>query len=205
MANAAGRLTLRGRFQPGSTVRLVKVDGPQTLRPGPNDETVDTQTVDEDGTLTFNKGVSVGDRYFAVGQVNGQPLEVRLTGRSDDDPGHLAGYEPVSPDRTRLGIGGSGGWADEDPSREKGEEVPEGATWLAQHDVPKGTLQRSGTPRGAAAVISAEERERATKQWRKQEPTNPVVEATPDPQDEEARTAEQPDTKAAKATTGKGK
>jgi hypothetical protein len=82
----------------------------------------------------------------------------------------------------RLGIGGSGGWADEAPERPKGEEVPDGATWLAQHDVSKGTLQRSDTPRGAASVISAEERDRAVKQWRKQEPTTPVVEATPDPQ-----------------------
>lgn len=199
-----GSITLRGRFSPDSSVRLVKVDGPHVLRPGPGDETVDTQKVDKDGTLKFSKGVDVDGRYFAVGQVNGQPVEVRLRGRNDDDPGHLAGYEPVGPERARLGVGGSGGWADEAPSREKGEEVPEGATWQAQHDVAKGTLQRSDTPRGAAAVISAEERERATKQWRKQEPTNTVVEATPDPQDEEARTAEQPDTKAAKATTRKG-
>lgn len=203
-SSKAGKLSLRGRFTPGSSVRLVKVGGPQVLRPGPTDETVDEQKVDKDGTLTFSKGVTVGDRYFAVGQVNGQPVEVRLTGRDNDDPGHLAGYEPISPDRARLGIGGSGGWADEAPEREDHDKVPEGATWQAQHDVPKGTLQRSDTARGAAAVISAEERERATKQWRKQEPTNPVVEATPDPQDEEARTAEQPSTKAAKATTKKG-
>lgn len=200
----SGRLTLRGRFTPGSNVRLVKVDGPHTLRPGPNDETVDTQTVDKDGTLKFSKGVQVGERYFAVGTVNGQPVEVRLTGRSEDDPGHLAGYEPVTTDRARLGIGGTGGWADEAPSREKGEEVPEGATWEAQHDVKKGTLQRSDTLRGTATPISAEERARAEVQWRKQEPTNPVVEATPDPQSEEARTAEEPDTKAAKSA-GKGK
>lgn len=199
---AKGSITLRGRFSPGSTVRLVKVDGPHTLRPGPGDETVDTQKVDDDGTLKFSKSVDVDGRYFAVGQVNGQPVEVRLRGRTDDDPGHLAGYEPVGPDRTRLGVAGSGGWSDEAPEREKHDKVPEGATWQAQHDVPKGTLQRSDTPRGAAAVISAEERERATTQWRKQEPTNPVVE-TPDADQEPARTAQEPDTKAAKA--GKGK
>jgi hypothetical protein len=202
-SSKAGKLHLRGRFTPGSMVRLVKVDGPHVLRPGPNDETVDTQKVDKDGTLKFSSGVKVGERYFAVGQVDGQPVEVRLTGRADDDPGHLAGYEPVTTDRARLGIGGSGGWADEAPERPKGEEVPDGATWQAQHDVSKGTLQRSDTPRGTATPISAEERARAEIQWRKQEPTNPVVEATPDPQDEEARTAEPPDTKAATARKGK--
>lgn len=200
----AGRLTLRGRFQPGSTVRLVKVDGPHVLRPGPNDETVDTQTVDDDGTLKFSKGVSVGDRYFAVGTVNGEPVEVRLTGRTEDDPGHLAGYEPISPDRARLGIGGSGGWSDEAPPRNDGDEqTVEGQTWLAQDQVPKGAVQRSDTPRGTAAVISAEERARAGKQWRKQDPTAPVVEETPaDPGFEEARTAEEPDRGAAKSRRG---
>jgi hypothetical protein len=122
MATRAGKLSLRGRFTPGDTVRLVKVDGPHVMRPGPNDETVDEQRVDKDGTLQFSKGVSVGERYFAVGTVNGQPLEVRLTGRTEDDPGHLAGYEPVSPDRARVGIGGTGGWADEPQPRQDGDE-----------------------------------------------------------------------------------
>jgi hypothetical protein len=202
MASSKAGIGLSGRFPAGTTVRLVKVEGPHVLRPGPNHETVDTQTVEKDGTLSFSKGVEAGERYFAVATVNGEPREVRLTGKADPDEGFLAGYEPIAPERVRLGIGGSGGWADEEPERPKGEEVPDGATWEAQHDVKRGTLQRSDTPRGTAAVVSAEERERARKQYRKQDPTVPVVEATPDPQDEEARTAEEPDRSPAKSRRG---
>jgi hypothetical protein len=77
----------------------------------------------------------------------------------------------------------------------------EGATWLGQHQVPKGTLQRSDTPRGAAAIISADERERASKQWRKQEPVDAVVE-TPDADKDPARTSEPKDESPAKAGRG---
>jgi hypothetical protein len=200
-SSKAGKLTLRGRFSPGSTVRLVKVDGPHVMRPGPNDETVDEQKVDKDGTLEFSKGVSVGDRYFAVGQVDGQHREVRLTGRTEDDPGHLAGYEPVSPDRARVGIGGTGGWADEPQPRQDGDEqTVDGQTWLAQDQVSKGTVQRSDTIRGSAHPISVDERERAVIQWRKQEPPAPIVQETTDAAGEPARTAEEPDRSAAKSS-----
>lgn len=201
----SGSATLRGRYQPGSEVRLVKVDGPHVLRPGPNDETVDTQTVDKDGVLTFSKGVEVGERYFAVGYVNGQPLEVRLTGRTkDDDAGSaLAGYDPSGlRDRVRLS---DGTFLDEPPEQHQ-KPALEGATWQGQHQVPKGTVQRSDTPRGAASVISAEELERIGRAHRKQEPTEPIVEAAEevqmDPESAPARTSKP----AAKtpATTKKG-
>lgn len=202
MATSAGRATLRGRFTPGSDVRLVKVDGPHVLRPGPGDETVDTQTVGDDGCVTFSKGVTVGDRYFAVGYVHGQPVEVRLTGRTaeQDEGSALAGYDPSGVrDRVRLS---DGSFLDETPDQHQ-EPAVDGATWLGQHQVPKGTWQRSDTPRGAAAIISAEERERATRQWRKQEPTEPVVEVTPDADEAPARTSEQPDVSPAKAPAAK--
>jgi hypothetical protein len=57
---AKGSVTLRGRFSPGSTVRLVKVEGPHVLRPGPHHETVATEKVDDDGALEFGKGVEAG-------------------------------------------------------------------------------------------------------------------------------------------------
>jgi hypothetical protein len=203
----SGSATLRGRFQPGSEVRLVKVGGPHVLRPGPNDETVDTQTVDDDGCVSFSKGVTVGDRYFAVGYINGQPAEVRLTGRtSDEDAGSaLAGYDPSGlRDRVRLS---DGSWLDEAPEQHQKPAV-EGATWKGQHQVPKGTLQRSDTPRGTAVVISEEELERAGRAHRKQEPTEPIVEAAEEvqmePESAPARTSK-PAAKSPATTTGKGK
>lgn len=194
-------IRLRGRFPAGTEVRLVKVAGPHVMRPGVADETVDTQTVDEDGGLEFSKGVEEGERYFAVANVDGFPREVRLTGKADPEESLLSGYEPVLPERAKLGIGGIGGWSDEPQPRDEGEKVPEGATWVAQDQVSEGTLQRSDTLRGSAAIVSEDERERATRQWRKQEPTNPVVE-TPEAGEESARTAEPPDVSPAQGSGG---
>lgn len=201
----SGSIHLRGRFPAGTEVRLVRVEGPHVMRPGAQHETVDTQTVDKDGALKFSKGVKVGERYFASGYVNGQPRDVRLTGQADPDEGFLTGYEPVQPDRVRLGAGGSGGFADEEQPRNDAKAVPDGATWLAQDQVPKNTLQRSDTIRGSAHPISADERERAIVQWRKSEPTTTVIQPTSEAEEEEARTAQPPDRSAAKSTTRKGK
>jgi hypothetical protein len=192
-----GAASLHGRFRPGTRVRLVKVDGPHVLRPGPGDETVATEKVDDDGCLSF-KGLEVGERYFAVGYIDGQPVEVRLTGREDGDDSHLSGYEANS-QYVRVKLA-DGSYLDEPPEQNQKQEN-EGLTWLGQHQVPKGTLQRSDTPRGAAAIISAEERERAAKQWRKQEPTDQVVEQTPDADENPARTAEPTDETPAKSGT----
>jgi hypothetical protein len=198
-----GSLTLHGRFTPGSQVRLVKVDGAHVQRPGPADETVDTQKVDKDGVLEF-KGVEAGERYFAVGLNHGFPVEVRLTGKVDPD---TANHAEMYGDnglyvRTKLS---DGSFVDEDPEQHQDTDLPDGATWLGQHQVPKGTLQRSDTPRGSAHPISQEERDRAETQWRKQEPTNPVVEAdnSEDPATDPARTSE-PAAKTPAKTTKKG-
>ena len=206
-----GSIALRGRFAPGTNVRLVKVDGPHVMRPGAGDETVDEQTVDKDGLLEF-KGVEAGERYFAVGLINGQPAEVRLTGRAQANekyPDHSLGemYEAVGPERARLGAGGTGGWSDEPQARGDGDvQTVEGQTWLAQDQVPKGTVQRSDTIRGSAHPISKDERERAIVGWRKQEPVNPVVQPvtpTEEAAAEESRTAELPDRAPAKASAAK--
>jgi hypothetical protein len=195
MATRKGSARLHGRFTPGSEVRAVHVEGAQVVRPGPQHETVETATVGKDGWVEF-KGLEEGERYFAVGYVNGQPVEVRLTARAaeSEDASHAEMYgDSGLRQRTRLA---DGSWLDEAPEQHQDQE-PEGATWLAQTQVPKGVLQRSDTPRGAAAVITAEERERATRQWRKQEPTDAVVQETPDADEHPARTAEEPDEKPA--------
>jgi hypothetical protein len=99
MAKASA--TLRGRFKAGSTVRLIKVAGPHVLRPTEADDEVDTQTVDDDGTVKFSNGIETGARYFAVGQVDGHPLEVRLTGKDNEDDDAFA-QPPILPEPRRL-------------------------------------------------------------------------------------------------------
>lgn len=186
MASSAGRVTLRGRFSPGSRVRLVQVDGAHVLRPPEGAESVDEQTVGEDGCVSFSKGVEVDARYFIVGQQAGEPLAVRARGRAADDPDTVLGGGGVPADRVRLA---DGSFVDEPPEQHQDQPVPEGATWLGQHQVPEGTWQRSDTPRGAAYPITAQELERAQRGWRKQEPTEPVVEASEDAGSAPARTA----------------
>lgn len=192
-----GSARLHGAFSPGTEVRVVHVAGAHVMRPGAGDETVGTSTVGKDGWVEFD-GLEGGERYFAVGYINGQPVERRLTARAaTNDSSHAEMYgDNGLVQRQRLS---DGTFVDEPPEQHQEQDVPEGATWLGQHQVPEGTLQRSDTPRGAAAVISAEERERATRQWAKQATTDPVVEATPDPEEHPARTAEEPDQKPAKA------
>jgi hypothetical protein len=66
MATAQARLA--GRFPPGTDVRLVEVSSAAALRAEGGRE-VDSQTVGDDGVVTFSKGVEVGRRYFVVGLV----------------------------------------------------------------------------------------------------------------------------------------
>lgn len=99
MANS-GQATLRGRFRPGTRVRLIKGkdDGSQ-LHPDAS-QSIDKQTVDEDGTVQFT-GLEVGGYYFAYGYVNGSPLSVRLRGRSEDDEAATVVQIPVQNDPVR--------------------------------------------------------------------------------------------------------
>jgi hypothetical protein len=197
---AKGSVKLAGRFRPGTRVRYVKVDGPHVLRAPEGADSKDGE-VDDNGEVEFT-GLEVGERGFIVGNIDGQPREARTTTRAQDDPNTvLTGYDPYALyDRVKLS---DGSFLDEPPKQNQDQEVPEGATWLGQHQVPKGTLQRSDTPRGSAHVISREERERATKQWRKQEPVDAVVENAVDPGDDPARTSEPKDETPAKS--GKGR
>jgi hypothetical protein len=150
MATAQARLA--GRFPPGTDVRLVEVASAAALRAEGGRE-VDSQTVGDDGVVTFSKGVEVGRRYFVVGLVGGSPLEVRIRGNVGEDA--VNGQAPISPDRVRLS---DGSWSDEPPKREKAPQVPPGPR-LGQHQVPKGTPQRSDTPRGTAHPVDPSDQE----------------------------------------------
>jgi hypothetical protein len=150
---AAGQITLRGRFSPGSQVRLVRVDGEHVLRAEGGEE-VATKKVDDDGCVEFTTGVDVNARYFIVGQHQGFPLEVRARGRAKDDPSEVLENAPTPRERVRLS---DGSWADEAPEQHRKATYAEGAPHLAQTDVPKGTPQRSDTPRGSAHPLDPEE------------------------------------------------
>jgi hypothetical protein len=145
MATAQARLA--GRFPPGTEVTLVEVGSAAVARAEGGRE-VDRQTVGDDGVVTFSKGVEVGGRYFAVGDVPPGPRrEVRIRGNVGEDA--VNGQAPIQPDRVRLS---DGSWSDEAPKREKAPFVPPGPR-LGQHQVPEGTPQRSDTPRGTAHPV----------------------------------------------------
>jgi len=110
-STAKGQATLRGRFPAGTVVGLVRAAGAHTLRSEGGEE-VDRKKVSADGEVKFT-GLDIDGRYFAVGLVDGHPLEVRLRGRVADDDAGLLAQPPVGPDRVRLGLAGAGGFADE--------------------------------------------------------------------------------------------
>lgn len=145
------QVTLRGRFSPGSQVRLVRVDDERALR-AEGGEDVGSKKVDADGVVKFTSGVEVGARYFIVGQVDGSPLEVRARGRAAGDEAEVLEQAPVAPDRTRLA---DGSWADEAPAQEKtpSREVGPGPSQQQAGDV----VQRSATPRGSAHPVDTDE------------------------------------------------
>jgi hypothetical protein len=149
---AKGKTTLRGRFPKGTIVSLREVPDAGTLRSTPEQE-VDTKTVNDDGEVTFS--TDVGTRYIAFAYVNGAPLEVRVTGRETDDPNALMTQPPIGPDRIRLS---DGSFSDEEPKRVAKDDLPmEAAPELSQQMVPRGTRQRSDTPRGTAHPVDTDE------------------------------------------------
>lgn len=147
---AKGSATLRGRFSPGTVVRLVEVDDGSVLRAEGGRE-IDRKKVDKDGTVSFKSGVEDGGHYFIVGQQNGFPLEVRIRGNADEDGGALP-QAPVQGDRVKLS---DGSFLDEPP--EQHQKAGTADTFPGQHEVPRGQWQRSDTPRGAAHPHDPEE------------------------------------------------
>lgn len=138
MASRGGQVVVRGRFTPGSTVRLVKVDGEHVMRPEGGQE-VAAAVADETRSVRFRKGVEVGARYFAVGLDEGIPAEVRARGLALDDESAELVQPPVAPDRPRQVRGAPS------PPREP--------LHTRQEDVRKGTAQRSHTATGQATPV----------------------------------------------------
>jgi hypothetical protein len=150
----AGSVKLSGRFPPGTKVALRKApDGERSLRPG-DSEVLDTQTVSEDGTVEFSKGVESGERYFATGYIRGEYLQVRLTGREKGDESAVLSQPPVGYDRLRHA---DGTFVDEPPEQHQTPPSLEVGPHLGQHQVPKGVAQRSDTPRGSAHPVDPAE------------------------------------------------
>lgn len=109
MAKAGGIVRLRGRFKAGSKVALVQVAHEGVLR-SEGGRTVSRKKVDEDGSVTFDEGVEVGGRYFIVGQIDGEPVEVRARGNEPDHAEDLLVNSAVVPERQKLA---DGRWQDE--------------------------------------------------------------------------------------------
>jgi len=158
MAKAAGQVTLRGRFPVGAVVTLTKVDGPHVLRPE-GGEDIETQTVTEEkdapgvGYVRFSKGVEPGARYFIHGLADGVPINVRITGRTDDDPSEVFEQPPILPDRTRFS---DGSFVGDKPTKESAPNILAGNADIRH--VSKGTVLRSDTPRGEAHPLDPDER-----------------------------------------------
>lgn len=146
------KTTLRGRFSPGTIVALHEVADATVLRA--EGEPDSTAEVDKNGEVSFN--LKEGRRYIAQAYDRGEPRAVRLTGRSAEDINSEIVQPSVTPDRVRLS---DGSWADEEPARVKKDDMPalEAAPDLAQNMVPKGTDQRSDTPRGTAHPVDTSE------------------------------------------------
>jgi hypothetical protein len=151
MASSQGQVTLHGRFAPGTSVRLVKVRDESVLRAEGGKE-VAAGTVDDDGRVAFKSGVEVGARYFICGHDRGDYREVRVIGRKAEDDTVLS-QPPVGnvPLRTSGGhqIDQWGRVTAPDHEKTPGPEVAPGP---AQHQVPKGTVQRRRRLRAARAV-----------------------------------------------------
>jgi hypothetical protein len=149
---AAGSVTLAGRFPAGTHVRLVQVKDESVLRSEGGKLTA-TGKVKDDGTVSFRDGVEVGGRYFVVGYVDGVPREVRVRGNRAGEESAVLAQAPQGDARVRLA---DGSWADEVPDR---ESVPGAEVGPApgQHQVRKGTPQRSETPRGYAHPVDTDE------------------------------------------------
>lgn len=104
MAKQGGVVTLRGRFRPGTRVRLVQVAHEGVLRAEGGD-LVAAKKVDGDGVVQFTDGVEEGGRYFIVGQIDGEPHEVRVRANAvgEEDLGLV--NHAVDRDRTKLADG----------------------------------------------------------------------------------------------------
>jgi hypothetical protein len=128
-------VVLYHRFDPGSTVALARVGDERTLRAA-GGEGIDTRRADANGSVTFDAGVEIGDRYIAVGVKDRHPLEVRARGEESDPAEPQVPVWPERPQRVRA--------PDDEPTAQ--------AHAQSQQDV-NGVPQRSDTPGGTATPI----------------------------------------------------
>lgn len=120
------QVVVRGRFEPGAVVALVRVPDERAMRAA-GGQTIDRKRVDPSGTVKFRNGVELGARYFVTGISYGVPTEVRAIGSA---PGESpTGTDLVQPDR-RKNAGGE--WID--PERGPEED------WLDDETPPKKRL-----------------------------------------------------------------
>jgi hypothetical protein len=173
----AGQVTLRGRFSAGTVVRLVRVAHEGVLRPEGGEE-VDVQTAEKDengvASVSFKSGVDEGARYIATGISDGRPLDVRVRGRSADDPSEILEQPPIQPDRVRLT---DGSWSDQAPTKESAPKLA--FTAPGQHQVGDGVTQRSGTLRGSAHPVDVESEEPVRRQESVKEGTPQMSDTRP--------------------------
>lgn len=156
MAKAQGQVTLRGRFPVGEVVALVEVAGPHVLRAA-GGKTIARQKVREVGgvpTVVFDSDVAVDGRYFIVGQVNGQHLEVRVRGTDRSEESTQTTQLPNQYEPRKFA---DGTLVDEPVERAEDDNALEGAPHLAMRQVPEGTVLRSDTPHGVAHPVDLPE------------------------------------------------
>lgn len=117
------QVVVRGRFEPGAVVALVRVPDERAMRAAAG-QTIDRKRVDPSGTVKFRKGVELEARYFVTGISYGVPTEVRAIGSAPDES--PTATDLVQPDR-RKNAGGE--WID--PERGPEED------WLDDETPPK--------------------------------------------------------------------
>lgn len=145
---------LAGRFPVGADVELVKVKDERVLRTSPSDQVIGQETVGEDGTVEFTKGIDVGGRYFVRGRVNGDLREVRITGT--ETASAVLSQPPVGNDEVKIGTTGKtlAELAAEDEDPPEIEVHP-----AAKQSQARNVLQRSATPLGYATPVEEDEKQ----------------------------------------------
>jgi hypothetical protein len=124
--------------------------------------------------VSFKSGVDEGARYIATGISDGRPLDVRVRGRSADDPSEILEQPPIQPDRVRLT---DGSWSDQAPTKESAPKLA--FTAPGQHQVPDGVTQRSDTLRGSAHPVDVESEEPVRRQESVKEGTPQMSDTRP--------------------------
>lgn len=139
------QVVVRGRFEPGTVVALVRVPDERAQRPA-GGQTIDRKRVDPSGTVKFRKGVELGGRYFVTGLSYGRPTDVRAVGSPPDES--PTGYDPVVGDRRKNA---AGDWID--PPRGPEDD------WL--DDESPSRPERRRAPREADAAPKAKAKPKA--------------------------------------------